>query len=1045
MTTEDISNLSPGTYTVVITDDNGCTATTNATVTEPDELDLSTVVTNIGCSGGSTGAIDLTVSGGISPYQYFWTPGSATTEDISNLTGGTYTVVVTDDNGCTATTNADVIACSTGVYTVSGTETWTSQTRTFCDDLIIPNGATLQLTDSRLEFARYNSSSQPVNLIIEPGGKLEMTNSTLTNLSGCDEMWHGVIVRGDGSNNVSDNGLIQTFWSASGNNTISNAERGIATRSTFQSPFSILFGGGMLQLLATDFINNRTGISLSGKLYPNPNYVYGCSFTWNNNRLFTPANNLGVNSHIRMARRAGQLFIGYCEFENLHPTSTYRGHGIYAQGSQGVWVYASDFASLENGIRIKNGNGINFVASGTTNQWRCEFTDNNFGILATGVDNLYVVGDIDNNVHNIFTIPDASGNDVAGIHIENSIGIEIAFNRFEGNATSACGTGPCSYGIVADNTNAAGGRIFRNDFFATNFGVQTEGDNPELNIRCNRFELDPDPQGTNEAHPDYAWASLETECTLPVLLCPRGRCFYLCLGGHFGTLKDQGDDQQCPFDHTKAAGNRWMTNNSSIEDNDCPNNPYRDKDIFVEKYVLPFHYNHHVIDDIGNRKVIPDCATSWWENRRQPCDQTQEATWPFSCSDDNPGTRIVHPDSGNVNNWNVLDTIQDQYDDYAQKKQQLEEDADSLRSLLDDGSTSELLDTILDMDYSALQKDTILRRHVPLSDDVLMAVLLDSIYYGVKPTYYPAQLRNLLVMNVPLSQRVLQILHLPQVVLDEIYMDSIMSAQLNGPFDTLRMAFVDTAAGAKYYNSEMRQTENVLRFWNGYRDAVDTTGTSNYYETYLRNTHTLTSKKLLAELLFEKDSIADAETVLDTVDLLSTPEDSLETYWFKEYMELMIELGDSIAFMDSVQLAQMYEIAESGAHIAPKAHAILYLADTVVFEYPIEKIEEEPAQKTSGIKTEKPKQEIVGSTTGLDFKLYPNPNNGKMILEYKLDDNSGKFSMFDIAGRPLADFELIKGDHKIIIEQQGLSEGIYLFKIANSRRTLHNGRVIIMR
>ncbi len=102
-TTEDVSNLPPGTYTVTVTDANTCEVTLSATVDGPDPLliQLDTFGT-IACAGDATGFLDVSVSGGTSPYSYSWNTGD-TTQDLSNLPSGTYTLDVTDANGCTAT------------------------------------------------------------------------------------------------------------------------------------------------------------------------------------------------------------------------------------------------------------------------------------------------------------------------------------------------------------------------------------------------------------------------------------------------------------------------------------------------------------------------------------------------------------------------------------------------------------------------------------------------------------------------------------------------------------------------------------------------------------------------------------------------------------------------------------------------------------------------------------------------------------------------------------------------------------------------------
>ncbi|WP_316797612.1 SprB repeat-containing protein, partial [Pedobacter agri] len=74
----------------------------------------TTVVTNIACNGGSNGSINLTPSGGTSPYTFNW-GGGITTEDRTGLAAGTYTVIITDVNGCTATVNATVTQPATAV------------------------------------------------------------------------------------------------------------------------------------------------------------------------------------------------------------------------------------------------------------------------------------------------------------------------------------------------------------------------------------------------------------------------------------------------------------------------------------------------------------------------------------------------------------------------------------------------------------------------------------------------------------------------------------------------------------------------------------------------------------------------------------------------------------------------------------------------------------------------------------------------------------------------------------------------------------------
>jgi hypothetical protein len=120
-TSEDQTGLPAGVYSVTVTDANGCEKVASFTITEPPALVLSETHVDVSCNGAMDGAIDLTVSGGTSPYSYLWS-NAGTSEDLTGLSGGTYTVTVTDDNGCTAVLSITINEAPAIVLTTSGTD-----------------------------------------------------------------------------------------------------------------------------------------------------------------------------------------------------------------------------------------------------------------------------------------------------------------------------------------------------------------------------------------------------------------------------------------------------------------------------------------------------------------------------------------------------------------------------------------------------------------------------------------------------------------------------------------------------------------------------------------------------------------------------------------------------------------------------------------------------------------------------------------------------------------------------------------------------------
>lgn len=91
--------LSAGVYSITATDANGCSASAVALVNDTGSLALQVSATPALCGAGASGTVNLTVSGGLAPYSYFWST-TDTTEDLVGLPAGNYSVTVSDNNGC---------------------------------------------------------------------------------------------------------------------------------------------------------------------------------------------------------------------------------------------------------------------------------------------------------------------------------------------------------------------------------------------------------------------------------------------------------------------------------------------------------------------------------------------------------------------------------------------------------------------------------------------------------------------------------------------------------------------------------------------------------------------------------------------------------------------------------------------------------------------------------------------------------------------------------------------------------------------------------
>ncbi len=99
-TDEDLTNVCPGIYMVIITDTNGCVVEESYEILDPDFPQATISSQNLACFEACDGAIDLTMEGGMVPYTYSWSDGLPAQEDQTDLCAGIYTVTIADALGC---------------------------------------------------------------------------------------------------------------------------------------------------------------------------------------------------------------------------------------------------------------------------------------------------------------------------------------------------------------------------------------------------------------------------------------------------------------------------------------------------------------------------------------------------------------------------------------------------------------------------------------------------------------------------------------------------------------------------------------------------------------------------------------------------------------------------------------------------------------------------------------------------------------------------------------------------------------------------------
>ncbi|WP_264537901.1 T9SS type A sorting domain-containing protein [Flavobacterium sp. N1736] len=118
-TTQIVTGLLAGNYSVIITDANGCTLTKNFTITTTNTLTATTSQTNVLCNSSNTGTATVVPSGAPGPFTYVWSPSGGNAATATGLTAGNYSVTITSANGCSTVKNFTITEPTAIVVTPS--------------------------------------------------------------------------------------------------------------------------------------------------------------------------------------------------------------------------------------------------------------------------------------------------------------------------------------------------------------------------------------------------------------------------------------------------------------------------------------------------------------------------------------------------------------------------------------------------------------------------------------------------------------------------------------------------------------------------------------------------------------------------------------------------------------------------------------------------------------------------------------------------------------------------------------------------------------
>lgn len=175
-TSATITGLAQGTYTVTVTDDDGCFKEDEVDIYSPPPLGVNTNPTNANCESDENGYVLANGNGGVQPYSYSWSNGS-TADSIGGLAAGTYSLTITDANGCETMTSATVGFDNEDPVVDLGP-----------DKMICPTKIALLTTTPGYAAYAWSTGDTVPNIVVNGAGTYTVTVTTSAGCTGSDEI-----------------------------------------------------------------------------------------------------------------------------------------------------------------------------------------------------------------------------------------------------------------------------------------------------------------------------------------------------------------------------------------------------------------------------------------------------------------------------------------------------------------------------------------------------------------------------------------------------------------------------------------------------------------------------------------------------------------------------------------------------------------------------------------------------------------------------------------------------------------------------------------